>query len=108
MTKPMSPKLEMTTQAFVDGLAGSKPIQTLGPVEARAVLSNAQNAVEVKRADVAFKDVTLPIGPTGQTHIRVMRPRTQRACCRLSFTCMAADGCLATATPMTDCCASLP
>jgi acetyl esterase len=75
MLKRMSrPELEATTQAFVDGLAGGKPIQTLTPADARAVLSGVQKAAEVTLPDVQIKDVTLPVGPGGQTDIRVMRP----------------------------------
>jgi acetyl esterase len=66
--------LEPTTQAFVDSLAGSTPIPELGPDAARAVLSDAQKSVDVRLPEVAVKDVTLPIGPTGRTDIRVMRP----------------------------------
>lgn len=72
---PHAPELEGKTQAFIDGLAGGKPIQTLSPTEARAVLSGVQKASEVILADVQIKDVTLPIGPTGQTPIRVIRPQ---------------------------------
>ncbi|GLQ57073.1 alpha/beta hydrolase [Devosia nitrariae] len=76
MNKPMSmsPRLEPTAHAFVESLAGSQPIQTLSPVDARAVLSGAQKSAEVKLADVTVKDVTLPLGPTGETRIRVLRP----------------------------------
>lgn len=71
---PPTPALDPTAQGFVDSLAGGKPIQTLTPVEARAVLSNVQKAANVKLADVQIKDVALPIGPTGTTNIRVIRP----------------------------------
>ena len=74
MSSTMSPPLEPTTRSFVDGLAGGTPIQTLTPAQARDVLANAQKAVSVKRADVSIKDVTLPVGPSGKTDIRVMRP----------------------------------
>jgi acetyl esterase len=76
MNKPISspPTLEPTAKAFVEGLTGGKPIQTLSPTEARAVLSNVQKAADVKLADVQIKDVALPIGPTGTTNIRVIRP----------------------------------
>ena len=69
------PALEATTQDFVDGLAGGKPIQTLTPTDARAVLSGAQKAAAVALPDVQIKDVTLPVGPTGHTDIRVIRPQ---------------------------------
>lgn len=71
---PHPPELEPATQAFIDGLPADKPIQTLSPVDARAVLSTVQKAATVTLADVQIKDVTLPVGPSGQTDIRVMRP----------------------------------
>jgi len=71
---PPTPALEPTAQAFVDGLSGGKPIQTLTPSEARGVLSSVQKAAEVKLAEVQIKDLALPLGPTGSTSIRVIRP----------------------------------
>jgi hypothetical protein len=68
------PELEAATQAFIDGLPTGKPLYTLSPTDARAVLSSAQQAATVTLADVQLKDVTLPIGPTAETHIPVMRP----------------------------------
>jgi acetyl esterase len=70
-----APRLDPTARAFVDGLAGSPPIPSLTPDAARALLSGAQAAVNVPLADVAIKDVTLPVGPTGLTDIRVLRPQ---------------------------------
>lgn len=69
MVRPLEP----VTQAFVDDLSGGKPISSLTPNEARAVLSSVQQT-QVTLADVTTKDVTLPVGPTGQTSIRVFRP----------------------------------
>ncbi len=68
------PSLDPTTQSFVDSLAGGKPLSTLTTDAARAVLSGLQSAAEVSLPAVSIKDVTLPIGPTGKTDIRVMRP----------------------------------
>ena len=68
MNKPISPTpiLDPTAGAFVEGLAGGKPIQTLTPAEARGVLTSVQNAAGVKLLDVQIKDVALPLGPTGK------------------------------------------
>ncbi len=76
MSKSMSspPQLESSTRAFVDSLAGAAPIQTLAPTDARAVLAGAQSAAAVTLPDVSIKDVTLPLGPSGHTDIRVIRP----------------------------------
>lgn len=67
-------RLDPSTQAFVDSLEGSKPIYTLTPDAARAVLSGAQQSVKVALPDVSLKDVVLPVGPNGTTNIRVIRP----------------------------------
>ncbi|MDJ0390939.1 alpha/beta hydrolase [Roseomonas sp. E05] len=68
------PVLEPTTQQFIDSLAGSTPIYTLTPDQARGVLHGAQSGVVAKPA-VDIQDRTLPVGPTGQTRIRVLRPQ---------------------------------
>ena len=44
---PHPPELEPATQAFIDGLPADKPIHTLSPVDARAVLSTVQKAATV-------------------------------------------------------------
>src|SRR5262245_33548096 len=67
-------QLEPSTQAFVDSLEGAKPLYTLTPDGARAVLSGAQRSVEVPLLDVASQDRVLAVGPSGRTHIRVVRP----------------------------------
>jgi acetyl esterase len=66
--------LELLTQAFVDSLNGAKPLYTLTPNAARAVLSDAQRSVEVSLPDVASEDRVLNVGPGGRTNIRVVRP----------------------------------
>jgi acetyl esterase len=68
-----APVLETTTQKFVDSLAGSPAIYTLGPPAAREVLLHAQSGpIDLRR--VSIVDRVLPTGPTGQTRIRVIRP----------------------------------
>lgn len=56
-----SPNVEHTTQAFLDALAsgGGKPIETLAPVDARAVLAGAQAGAKVvlPPADVSEKTI---------------------------------------------------
>jgi len=68
-----APILEPTTQAFIDSLAGSPPIYTHTPAAAREVLLGAQSGPIAKPA-VRIEDKVLPVGPTGQTRIRVLRP----------------------------------
>lgn len=67
------PVLEPVTQAFIDSLAGGKPIYTLTPQAARDLLHGAQSGPTVLPA-VQIADRVLPVGPTGQTRIRVIRP----------------------------------
>jgi acetyl esterase/lipase len=69
------PVLEPATQKFIDGLvaAGGPPIYTLSPEAARKVLADAQ-AAPVAKLPAAIEDVTWPVGPTGKTAIRIVRP----------------------------------
>ena len=71
---PPTPVLDPAVQAFLEGLPSDKPIQTLAPVDARGVLTSVQQAEDLTLADVLVKDVALPLGPTGSTNIRVIRP----------------------------------
>jgi len=68
-----APVLEPATQHFIDSLAGGKPIYTLTPQAARDLLHGAQSG-PVALAAVQIADRVLPVGPTGQTRIRVIRP----------------------------------
>ena len=71
---PHPAELEPAPQGFVDSLTGGKPIPSLTPTEGRAVLSGLQTATKVDLPNVEIKDIALPVGPTGQTNVRVMRP----------------------------------
>ena len=66
--------LEPATQAFVDSLAGGKPIYTLSPEAARDVLAGAQKSVSVTLAPASAEDRVLSVGPKGRINIRVYRP----------------------------------
>lgn len=66
--------LEPSTQAFVDSLAGAKPIYALPVGDARNVLAGAQKSVTVKLAPATAEDRVLNVGPTGRTNVRVYRP----------------------------------
>jgi acetyl esterase len=70
--------LESTTKAFIDSLAGAKPLYTLSPDAARAVLTGAQKSVSVTLAPANVEDRVLDVGPKGRTNIRVYRPQTAR------------------------------
>ncbi|MGF7241893.1 acetyl esterase/lipase [Pseudomonas oryzihabitans] len=57
------PHLERTTQGFVDALNGSggKPLETLSPKDARAVLSGAQSGVKVDLSGVKIREKTIQV-----------------------------------------------
>ena len=67
------PTLEPTTQQFIDGLAGSPPLSTLSAEAAHKVLTDLQ-AKPVPMRPAEIEDMTWPIGPTGTTKIRIVRP----------------------------------
>ena len=69
------PILEPQTQAFIDALhaQGGKPIYELSYSSARKVLEDAQ-AGPVTRLPADVEDKTLPVGPTGETSVRIYRP----------------------------------
>jgi acetyl esterase len=69
------PTVEPETQKFLDQLAaqGSPPLYKMTPDQARAVLTRIQSG-RVARSPADIKDLRLPVGPTGQTRIRIVRP----------------------------------
>jgi acetyl esterase len=69
------PTLEPTTQKLIDQIAaqGGPPLYTLSPTAARAVLTKVQKAA-VKSPAASIEDTTFPVGPTGTTRIRIVRP----------------------------------
>ena len=73
-TGPSTPSsLEPTTQRFIDSLAGSPPLSTLSPAAGHKLLTDLQaKPVAMRPADI--EDTTWPVGPTGTTRIRIVRP----------------------------------
>jgi acetyl esterase len=67
------PALELHTQQFIDGLAGSPPIYSLSPAEARSVLERAQS-IPVGKPSGQIEDTAFPVGPTGSVPVRIVRP----------------------------------
>ena len=67
------PVLEPTTQKFIDSLAGSKPIYTFSPDEARNILAGAQKG-DVKKQAAQEEDKVIKVGPTGSVKLRIVRP----------------------------------
>jgi acetyl esterase len=74
-----APVLEQTTQRLVDGLAaaGGPPLYTLSPQAAREVLTHLQ-ATPGGGPPAEIEDTTFPVGPTGATRIRIVRPAGAR------------------------------
>ncbi len=67
------PVLEPTTQKFIDSLAGSKPIYTFSPADARNILAGAQKG-EVKKLAAQEENKVIKVGPTGSVKLRIVRP----------------------------------
>src|SRR5262249_52404887 len=70
---PVSTQLEPTTQAFIDSLAGAKPIYTLSPKAPGGGRAGAKKWVSVPPAPASSEDRILKTGPRGQPSIRVYR-----------------------------------
>jgi acetyl esterase len=64
--------LEPTTQSFIDGLSGPQ-LYELDPKAAHQVLTDLQSQF-TKLPDAQIEDTTWPVGPTGETRIRIVRP----------------------------------
>ena len=64
--------LEPTTQSFIDSISGPQ-LHELSPQAAHQVLTDLQSQ-PTKLADAQIEDTTWPVGPTGETRIRIIRP----------------------------------
>jgi acetyl esterase len=78
------PRLEPATQQFIDGLAGAPSLSTLSAQAAHAVLTELQ-AKPVDMRPAQIEDTTWPVGPTGTTRIRIVRPVADTATLPLLF-----------------------
>ena len=67
-----SPGVEHNTQAFLEALAkgGGKPLETLSPADARAVLAGAQAGAKLPPADVSERTITVDGKPLKLTVVR--------------------------------------
>ena len=76
--------LEPTTQRFIDSLAGAPPLSTLSPEAAHQGLTDLQaKPIATRPADI--EDTIWPVGPTGSTRIRIVRPAGSRETLPLLF-----------------------
>ncbi len=73
-TQQAKPTVEPRTQAFLDSLVGGSPLYSMSYSQAHAVLTDLQ-AQPVERPDAEIVDTEWPVGPTGSTRIRLVRPR---------------------------------
>lgn len=64
--------LEPITQAFIDSVSGP-PLHELDPSTAHRVLTDLQSQ-PVELQDARIEDTVWPVGPTGETRIRIVRP----------------------------------
>jgi acetyl esterase len=64
--------LEPTTQSFIDAQSGP-PLCAMSPRDAHQVLTDLQSQ-PVKLQEANLQDTTWPVGPTGETRIRIIRP----------------------------------
>lgn len=69
--------LEPTTQAFIDSLSGP-PLSQLSPEQAHKILTDLQSQ-PIPLQDAQIEDVIWPVGPTGETRIRIVRPANAAA-----------------------------
>jgi len=66
--------LEPTTREFIDVASKNAPLYTMSPAAAHKVLTDLQSRpVPLRPADI--EDTTWPVGPTGSTRIRIVRPK---------------------------------
>src|SRR5262245_54029834 len=68
--------LEPTTQTFINSLSGP-PLFQLSPEDAHQVLTDLQSQ-PVELQDAKIEDTVWPVGPTGETRIRIVRPAAAR------------------------------
>jgi acetyl esterase len=85
-SEPTTPTLEPTTQRFIDSLAGLPPLATMTPEAAHKLLTDLQ-AKPIAMRPAEIEDTVWPVGPTGTTRIRIVRPTTARETLPLIFYC---------------------
>jgi acetyl esterase len=68
--------LEPTTQRFIDSISGP-PLSSLPAGAAHKVLTDIQSK-PIPLQDAKIEDTVWPVGPTGETRIRIIRPAAAR------------------------------
>jgi acetyl esterase len=79
--RTQGPVLEATTAGFIDALvaAGGPPIYKMSVADARNVLDSLQSKPVAKLA-AQIEDLRIPVGPTGEPSIRIIRPEKSKPC----------------------------
>ena len=73
-SSPFPVPLEPTTREFIEVASRNPPLYTMSPAAAHKVLTDLQSRpVALRPADIT--DTTWPVGPTGSTRIRIVRPK---------------------------------
>lgn len=72
--------IEHVTQQFLNDINSQSvpPIYELSPAEARNVLTKVQE-VDVPKLPADIEDLTIPVGPKGETNIRIIRPKDNKS-----------------------------
>ncbi len=76
-TATLSTAIEPATRKFLESLnsGGGKQIYELSVEEARKLLSDVQSGTVVEKLPADIEDKTIPVGPSGQVSIRIVRPK---------------------------------
>ncbi len=76
-TATLSNAIEPATRKFLESLnsSGGKQIYELSVEEARKLLSDVQAGTVVEKLPADIEDKTIPVGPSGQVSIRIVRPK---------------------------------
>ena len=70
-------QLEPEAQAFIEAVAKSPLLFTLGPEQGRLALDEVQSG-PVSKPAVDIEDLTITDGPSAQVRLRILRPQNVR------------------------------
>ena len=72
--------IEPFTQQFLDNInsLSGPPIYELSPIEARNILWKVQD-IKITKLPADIEDYTIPVGPKGETNIRIIRPKGNKS-----------------------------
>lgn len=72
--------VEPIMQQFLENIKaqGGPPIYELSPTDARNVLLKIQE-IPITKLPADIEDITIPVGPKGEIHIRIVRPKDNKS-----------------------------